>query len=91
MTIPENRPLTARPPRWHWLQPRIALAILASLAIFALALGAFPVGMMRGLVENRLSAALKTHVQVGAITRDGVFSYTPIVSVRDVRIAQPAW
>ena len=91
VTIPENLPRIARPPRWHWLLPRIALALLASLAIFVLVLGAFPVGLMRGLVENRLSAALKTHVQVGSITRDGVFSYTPIVSVRDVRIAQPAW
>lgn len=91
MTIPENQPLTARPPRWRWLLPRIALAIVASLAILVLALGAFPVGMMRGLVESRLSAALKTQVKVGSITRDGLFSYTPIVSVRDVRIAQPAW
>lgn len=91
MSIPENLPSTARPPRWRWLLPRIALAVLASLALLVVALGAVPVGLMRGLVEERLSVALKTHVQVGAITRDGVFSYTPIVSVRDVRIAQPAW
>ncbi len=91
MTIPENPHLTARPPRWRWLLPRIAVAFAASLAILLLALGAFPVALMRGLVENRLSSALKTQVQVGSITRDSLFSYTPIVSVRDVRIAQPTW
>ncbi len=91
MTIQENSPRTARPPRWRWLLPRIAIAIAASLLIFLLALGTFPVGLARGLVENRLSSALRTQVQVGSITRDSVFSYTPIVSVRDVRIEQPVW
>jgi len=91
VTSPESPPITARAPRWRWLWPRIAVAIVASFAILILALGAFPVGLMRGLVENRLSSALKTQVQVGSITRDSVFSYTPLVSVRDVRIAQPAW
>ena len=80
-----------RPARWRLLLPRIALAVVAALAILFVALGAFPVGLMRGQVESRLSNALKTRVQVGAITRDSVFSYTPVVSVRDVRIAQPAW
>nr|WP_277923150.1 AsmA family protein [Sphingomonas sp. CARO-RG-8B-R24-01] len=55
------------------------------------ALGAFPVGVMRSTVESRLSAALDTKVHVGAVTRDTLFSYNPVVSVRDVRIAQPAW
>ena len=70
---------------------RIVIAIVAALAILLVLLGAFPVGLMRGIVESRLSNALKTQVQVRSITRDSVFSYTPIVSIRDVRIAQPAW
>jgi uncharacterized protein involved in outer membrane biogenesis len=64
----------------------VALALL-----LVLALGAFPVGLMRSLVENRLSAAFRSQVVVGAVTRDSVFSYTPIVSVRDARVAQPSW
>jgi uncharacterized protein involved in outer membrane biogenesis len=47
--------------------------------------------MMRSLVESRLSSAAHAPVQVGAVTRDSAFSYTPVVSVRDVRVAQPAW
>ena len=70
---------------------RTALGLVALIAVLLLALGAVPVGMARGFVENRLSSALKTRVQVGSITRDSFFSYTPVVSVRDVTIAQPAW
>ncbi len=91
MTISENPPLPAPLPRWRRLLPRIAIALAASVAILLLALGAFPVGLARGLVEKRLSSALHTHVAVGSITRDSVFSYAPVVSVRDVRIAQPTW
>ena len=91
VTIPEIPPLPARSPRWRWLLPRIALAVVASLAILVLALGAFPVGLLRGVVEQRLSSALRTQVAVGSITRDSLFSYTPVVAIRDVRIAQPTW
>ena len=77
--------------RWRVAVTRVAIALLAVFALLLLALGAFPVGLMRALVEQRLSHALKTPVHVGAVTRDTVFSYAPIVSLRDVRIAQPAW
>lgn len=70
---------------------RIAAAVAAVLGVGVLALGVFPVGLMRSLVEQRLSSAAHAPVQVGAVTRDSAFSYTPVVSVRDVRIAQPAW
>ena len=77
--------------RWKIIVLRIALGLVVLIAILLLALGAVPVGMARGFVESRLSSALKTRVQVGSITRDSFFSYTPVVSVRDVAIAQPAW
>ncbi|WP_238542363.1 hypothetical protein [Sphingomonas sp. PAMC 26621] len=63
----------------------------AVVVVGVVALGAFPFGLLRGTIENRLSAALDTKVQVGSVTRDSVFSYTPVVSVRDMRIAQRAW
>ena len=63
----------------------------ALIVVGLVAVGAFPVGILRGTVENRLSAALDTKVQVGSVTRDTLFSYTPVVSIGDVRIAQPAW
>lgn len=65
--------------------------MLAALGVLVLALGAFPVGLLRGTVENRLSAALHTKVEIGSVTRDSLFSYTPVIALRDVRIAQPAW
>lgn len=71
--------------------PRIILAILVAIASLVLLIGAFPVGLMRGLVEQRLSRALHTPVAVGSITRDTGFSFTPVVALRDVWIAQPAW
>lgn len=80
-----------RQSRWRKILLRIAIVVLLVLAVLTLALGAFPVGLMRGLVESRLSAILKTQVHVGSVTRDGAFSYTPVISVRDMRIAQPTW
>lgn len=71
----------------------LATAVVGSAVVVVgvVALGAFPFGLLRGTIENRLSAALDTKVQVGSVTRDSVFSYTPMVSVHDVKIAQPAW
>ena len=92
MTFPDSSaPGPPRQSRWRTIVPRIALGIIAAFALLLLALGAFPVGMLRGTVENRLSAALDTKVSVGAVTRDGLFSYMPVISIRDLRIAQPDW
>ena len=91
MTSPQTENPAARRQRWRIILPRVAIGVVATLALFILALGAFPVGLLRGAVENRLSAALDTKVSVGSVTRDGVFSYTPVIAVRDLRIAQPAW
>lgn len=88
MLLPPAQRLGAR-----WRARLLAASVVggAVAVVGVVALGAFPVGLMRGMVESRLSAALDTKVQVGAVTRDTLFSYTPVVSVRDVRIAQPAW
>lgn len=82
---PSRTALLLRRARW----PVAALA--TGLAILLLGLGAVPVGLFRSTVEQRLSDELDATVRVGAITRDSAFSYAPVVSVRDVRIAQPAW
>ena len=88
---PNLSPASPARSRWRIVLPRIALGIVLTLAVLVLLLGAFPVGLLRGTVESRLSRALRTQVHVGSITRDSVFSYTPVIAVRDVRIAQPAW
>ncbi|WP_229839248.1 AsmA family protein [Sphingomonas glacialis] len=93
MTTPSDPLPPSIQPAKGWHRPALAIgaALAAAIGVLVLALGAFPVGLLRGVVENRVSAALHTKVAVGSVTRDGVFSYTPVVALRDVRIAQPAW
>ncbi len=92
-SAPSEQPALPSTSKSRWRSRLLATAAVGGgiVVIALVALGAFPVGMMRGVVENRLSAALDTKVQVGSVTRDTLFSYTPTVSIRDVRIAQPAW
>ncbi|MFA6605460.1 MAG: AsmA family protein [Sphingomonas sp.] len=91
MIASETAAPAKRAPRWRKILLGTVFTILGVAASLLLALGAFPVGMMRGLVESRLSAAWGSPVRVGAVTRDSVFSYAPVISVRDVHIAQPDW
>ncbi len=93
MTIPRHPLSQTAQPHQRWRRPALAIgaALLAAIGLLVLALGAFPVGWVRGLVENRVSAALHAKVEIGSVTRDSVFSYTPVVVLHDLRIAQPGW
>ena len=75
-------------PRWRVWVP-VSLTALVGVAV--LGIGAFPVGALRGVVERRISATYGAPVHVGAIERDRIFSFSPIVSVRDLSIGQPEW
>jgi len=71
---------------------RIALAGTgASLLLAILAIGAFPVSLLRGTVERELSDAYGAPVTVGALERDSFFSFSPEITVRELRIRQPDW
>jgi uncharacterized protein involved in outer membrane biogenesis len=71
---------------------RRGLAIAAGVvAALLLGLGAFPVGLLKSLAENRLAAATGAPVRIGAITRDSAFSFAPTIALRDLDIAQPGW
>ncbi len=75
-------------PRWA----RITLASLGGLGVILFfLLGAFPVGMLRGAAERNLSEELQASVEIGALERDSFFSFTPLVTIRDLRIGQPKW
>lgn len=67
----------------------LALAGLVLLAIVGVAF--FPFGMLKGLIERRLSARLDRPVTIAEITRVGGPGFTPIVAIRGVRIPQAAW
>ncbi len=60
-------------------------------AFILLGLGAFPVGALRDIAERKLSEELGAPVTIGAVSRAELFSFTPEIIVRDVRIGQPAW
>lgn len=60
--------------------------ILAGVAV----LGAFPVGVLKAPAEARLSKAYGAPVEIGSLTRREAFSFSPEVSINNLRIAQPA-
>ena len=68
----------------------LALSFASVLLIIAL-IGAFPVSVSRGLVISRLTDAVGAEVRLGSISRNQWFSFSPTVSLNDLRIAQPAW
>jgi len=82
--------------QWFRLvRSRIATRILAGVAIAALLLiliiGAFPVSLARGWVAERLSARLDSRVRIGSLTRDSFFSFSPTITIHDLRVPQPSW
>ena len=74
----------ARSRRW-------LLGISAVLILAVLAIGAFPVALTRGWTEHLLSNRFGAPVAIGSMSRAPFFSFSPTVTLRDVRIAQPAW
>ncbi|MFD1950648.1 AsmA family protein [Sphingomonas arantia] len=69
--------------------------LLAGVSIVAaagvVAVGAFPWGVFRGPIEQRLSARVGRPVTIGAIERVDAFGFSPTVRIRDVRVPQPSW
>lgn len=66
-------------------------AALALVITVLLAVALFPVGLFMGLVERVLFERFGRGVTIGAIERTDVFSLTPRIVVRDLRVPQPAW
>ncbi|MFV0622602.1 AsmA family protein [Sphingomonas sp. ac-8] len=78
-------PMTRAVPR------RLAIGATALTAGSVLLVGALPVQFARDLVADRLSADLGRPVTIGSLGRAEVFSFTPTILVRDIRIPQAAW
>ena len=64
----------------------VALIVLALLSV-----ALFPVGLFKPTVERLLSQRFGRPVTIGTIERTDVFSLTPHVIVRDLRVPQPEW
>ena len=70
---------------------RVHLMIAGAVALLILLPAMVPANILRSLIIDQLQGASDRDVTVGAVTRDGFFSYSPVITVHDVRIAQPAW
>ncbi len=70
---------------------RTAIGIVAALLLLLLALAMMPWGAFKGRAERALSNRFDAPVTIGAIERRGWFSFSPLLDIRDLRIAQPGW
>tara|TARA_R110000824_G_scaffold163733_8_gene339537 strand:- start:9820 stop:11763 length:1944 start_codon:yes stop_codon:yes gene_type:complete len=69
----------------------IGAVILIILLLAILLLGAVPASILRSVISEKLQGASGREVEIGSVSRDSFFSYSPIITVHDVRVAQPAW
>lgn len=70
---------------------RIAIGGAATLLVLLLLLAMMPWGMFKERAERALAQRFDAPVTIGSIERTGWFSFNPMLDVRDLRIAQPAW
>ena len=73
--------------RVRWAGATIAVLVAAALLI----LSAFPWGMLKGTIENRLSRRFGRTVTIGRIERVDGFGFHPILRITDIRIPQAGW
>jgi len=84
--------MTTRAPLLRDRRTHIALAGVAVVLILGiLFLGAVPANVLRGVIVEKLQGASDRDVAIGSVTRDSFFSYSPVITVHDLRVAQPRW
>ncbi|NCN83392.1 MAG: AsmA family protein [Sphingomonadales bacterium] len=69
----------------------IIATFVATIVLLILFLGAVPASLLRTVISNELRGTADRDVEIGAVTRDSVFSYSPVITAHNVRVAQPAW
>ena len=84
--------MTTRAPLLRDRRTHIALAGVAVVLVLGiLFLGAVPASILRGVIVEKLQGASDRDVAIGSVTRDSFFSYSPVITVHDLRVAQPRW
>lgn len=68
-----------------------ATLITALLALVALTLAAFPWGILKGTLEDRMTARFGRPVTIGAMERVDHFGFATTVQLRDVILPGPDW
>ena len=76
---------------WRKIGLSIAGIIAALLCVAIVLAGALPVGLLKPLIEDKISTALATEVSIGSVAKDSIFSFTPRITVTNLRIKQPTW
>lgn len=69
----------------------IGVGILAILILAILLLGAVPASIFKTVISEKLQGASDHEVAIGSVSRDSFFSYSPVITIHDVRVAQPVW
>jgi len=84
--------IITRAPLLRDRRTHIALAGVAVVLVLGiLFLGAVPASILRGVIVEKLQGASDRDVAIGSVTRDSFFSYSPVITVHDLRVAQPRW
>lgn len=76
------------------MTPRVRILAIGAgivLALVLLAAAMLPASLFRGTAERALAKNFDTAVRIGALERESVFSFQPVIRVTDVHVAQPAW
>lgn len=77
---------------WAHRRVRIVVAAIFVILILAiLALGAVPASLLRSSITDELQGASNREVEIGEIRRDSLFSFSPVITLHNIRVAQPAW
>jgi len=69
----------------------IVAVILAILILATLLLGAVPASIFKTVISEKLQGASDRQVTIGSVSRNSFFSYSPVITIHDLRVAQPAW
>ncbi|GAA4765585.1 hypothetical protein GCM10023219_08180 [Stakelama sediminis] len=69
----------------------LAIAVAGLVLLILLGVAMFPFGRFRGEIENTLSRSFNSPARIASIHREQVFSFSPVVDLTDVRVAQPGW
>ncbi|WP_321327392.1 AsmA family protein [uncultured Parasphingorhabdus sp.] len=68
----------------------IATCLVVLLSAILL-LGAVPAGIFKSVIKEKLQGTAEREVTIGTVTRDSFFSYAPVITIHNLRVAQPAW
>lgn len=81
--LPANQRL-----KWLAITGYVAVAFLA---VAAIVIATFPIGLLKPTIEQRLSKRFGRTVTIASIERLDSFSLHPTILIRGLRIPQPAW